>query len=128
MSRQVITVELNSEPKYQRLLSGKPQTFGMKSGRVHLNTGEDCGQHSTEEKEEMLIFLSGRGLAVIGDNEEKIEIGSGKISYIPPHTIHNIINIGTEPLIYIYCVAPASGLSEMRAGDSGPVVGSEGTN
>ncbi|MHC4123556.1 MAG: cupin domain-containing protein [Planctomycetota bacterium] len=107
MSKQVITVDLNSEHEYQRLLAGKPQTFGMKSGRVHLNPGQDCGQHSTDEKEEMLIFLSGNGLAVIGDNE-KFNVGKGKISYIPPHTIHNIINTGSEPFIYIYCVVPVS--------------------
>ncbi|MHC5138324.1 MAG: hypothetical protein ACYSOF_00285 [Planctomycetota bacterium] len=26
--------------------------------------------------------------------------------YIPPRTEHNILNTSTEPLVYIFCVAP----------------------
>ena len=54
----------------------------------------------------MLVFLSGKGAALIGEDESPVEVGQGKVSYIPPHTIHNVKNTGTEPLIYIYCVTP----------------------
>lgn len=104
-SREVLVISLTDNTEYQRLLGGKPQTRGMRSGRVYLQPGETCGQHSTEQHEEMLVFLSGRGLALIGENDS-FQVGQGKVSYIPPHTIHNIKNTGTEPLIYIYCVAP----------------------
>jgi mannose-6-phosphate isomerase-like protein (cupin superfamily) len=76
----------------------------MKSGKVYLEPGSECGQHSTEDKEEQLVFLAGRGVAIIGD--EKIQVGKGKVCYIPPQTHHNIKNTSDEPLIYIYCVAP----------------------
>ncbi len=105
-SKKVFIEKLNNNPEYQKLLGGEPQTCGMRSGRVYLEPGKECGQHSTKANEEMLIFLAGNGEAIIGQNE-KHEVGVGKISYIPPHTDHNIVNTGSKPLVYIYCVAPA---------------------
>jgi mannose-6-phosphate isomerase-like protein (cupin superfamily) len=105
-SGEVLVIGLNDKPEYQRLLAGRPQTSGMRSGRVYLQPGETCGRHSTEQHEEMLVFLSGKGTALIGEQESPFEVGRGKISYIPPHTIHNVKNTGTEPLVYIYCVTP----------------------
>ena len=104
-SEKVVIVDLNNEPEYQRLLAGVPQTCGMRSGRVYLAPGAECGLHSTKAHEELLVFLSGKGEAIISE-KDKFEVGVGKVSYIPPHTDHNIRNTGSEPLIYIYCVAP----------------------
>ena len=103
--KNVRIVDLKDDGEYQNLLDGKPQTSGLGAGRVYLQPGETCGQHNTEQNEEILVFLSGQGLALIGKNGS-YEIGKDKVSYIPPHTVHNIKNTGTEPLIYIYCVAP----------------------
>ena len=107
MANVPVIIELNKEPEYQRLLAGVPQTCGMRSGRVYLKPGECCGVHSTEQHEEQLVFLAGAGTAYIGDEKKPYAVSVGKISYIPPHTLHNIENTGTEPLIYIYCVVPA---------------------
>ncbi|MFA5292589.1 MAG: cupin domain-containing protein [Phycisphaerae bacterium] len=104
---------LNEKPEYQSLLDGIPQTCGMKSGRVYLQPGADCGQHTTGAQEEMLVFLSGQGQAVIGEGEI-LEVGKGKITYIPPQTVHNIVNNSNEPLCYIYCVAPTNGNGEHK--------------
>ncbi len=100
------TVELNDKPEYQRLLEGKPQTLGMRSGRVHLASGQACGQHSTKNHEELLIFLSGQGELQLGP-DKRLAVGVGKVAYIPPETLHDVRNTGAEPLTYIYCVAPA---------------------
>jgi mannose-6-phosphate isomerase-like protein (cupin superfamily) len=102
----ILVIELETAAQFQRLLEGRPQTCGMRSGRVCLQPGESCGRHSTNDREEMLVFLSGKGLALIGDKEDSFEIGQGKVAYIPPQTIHNIKNTGTEPLVYVYCVNP----------------------
>jgi mannose-6-phosphate isomerase-like protein (cupin superfamily) len=104
--KKVCIIDLNESGDYQKLLEGEPQTCGMRSGRVYLRPAEVCGRHSTNHYEEMLVFLSGRGLALIGEEENKYPVGEGKVSYIPPHTVHNIVNTGTEPLVYIDCVAP----------------------
>ena len=105
-AKKVLVINLADTSEYQPLLRGKPQTAGMRSGRVYLKPGEDCGQHSTKAHEETLVFLSGKGTSLIGEKEAAFEVGQGKVCYIPPHTIHNIKNTGTEPLVYIYCVAP----------------------
>ncbi|MHC4464177.1 MAG: cupin domain-containing protein [Planctomycetota bacterium] len=107
-SEKVLIIDLNKSAEYQELLDGQPQTCGMRSGRVYVLPGKTCGRHSTNHHEEVLVFLSGRGLLLIG---EKDRLGKGKVSYIPPHTIHDVKNTGTEPLIYIYCVAPVRGKS-----------------
>ena len=103
----VCIIDLENNTEYQTLLGGKLQTCGMRSGRVYLQPGENCGRHSTNGHEEMLVFLSGQGLVLIAENHS-LQVGKGKISYIPPHTTHDIKNTGTEPLIYIYCVAPVN--------------------
>jgi mannose-6-phosphate isomerase-like protein (cupin superfamily) len=104
--KKVCIMDLQRDAEYQDLLCGRPQTCGMRSGRVYLQTGEACGQHSTDHHEEMLVFLSGQGVALIGEEQSAYLVGEGKVSYIPPHTTHNIKNTGAKPLVYIYCVAP----------------------
>ncbi len=47
-SKEVLVIDLSEEPENQRLLSGEPQTCGMRSGRVYLAPGQACGQHSTK--------------------------------------------------------------------------------
>jgi len=105
---RVLVIDLNENPDYQKLLDGEPQTCGMRSGRVYLQPDQSCGQHSTEHHEELLVFLSGQGLLLIG-GEKSFQVGEGKVCYIPPNTVHDIKNAGAEPLVYIYCVAPVRG-------------------
>jgi mannose-6-phosphate isomerase-like protein (cupin superfamily) len=104
--KKAFIIELNDAQGYQRLLPGAPATYGMKSGRVQLKPGAECGEHSTKGNEEQLVFLKGEGTATIAD--ETMQVGKGKIVYIPPETVHNIKNTGSEPLVYIFCVAPAN--------------------
>ncbi len=102
---KVLVVNLDRDNKDQKLLDGQPQTCGMRSGKVHLDPGQACGQHSTKNREEMLVFLSGKGLLSI-EAQNSFQVGEGKVAYIPPNTVHNVKNTNTEPLVYIYCVAP----------------------
>ena len=105
MAREAFVKALEDSGEYQSLLSGVPQTHGMRSGRVYLLAGDDCGEHSTGRHEEMLVFLQGCGHAVI-NNEKRFEVSRGMVTYIPPETVHNIENTSDSPLSYIYCVAP----------------------
>ena len=105
ISKEVLVIDLNEEPENQKLLSGEPQTCGMRSGRVYLAPGQACGRHSTKDREELLVFLSGQGELMI-DEKDSFQIGRGKVSYIPKQTIHDVKNTGTDPLVYVYCVAP----------------------
>ena len=106
MSQKPFVLELQDNNEYQPLLEGNPQTCGMRSGRVFLEQGQSCGEHSTGAHEEILVFLSGQGRSLIGSDKKALEVGTGKVIYIPPHTLHNIENPNNDPLVYIYCVAP----------------------
>ena len=103
---RVLVIDLTNSPEYQRLLAGEPQTRGIRSGRVFLDRGKACGRHSTKEHEELLVFLSGKGELLIGEEGDSFQVGQGRVCYIPPNTDHDVKNTGAEPLIYIYCVAP----------------------
>jgi len=81
-SSQAFTMELNSQPEYQRILEGKPQTQGMRSGRVYLEPGKTCGQHSTKNHEELLVFLSGRGELLLG-NGDRLPVGAERSPISP---------------------------------------------
>ncbi len=109
-SEEVLVIDLNKDRENQKLLDGKPQTCGMRSGRVYLPPGQACGRHSTKDREELLVFLSGQGELLIGE-EDRFAVGQGKVSYIPPQTAHDVKNTCSEPLVYVYCVAPVAGES-----------------
>lgn len=104
-SKEVLVIDLNEEPENQKLLSGEPQTCGMRSGRVYLAPGRACGRHSTKDREELLVFLAGQGELTIGE-KSSYQVGLGQVCYIPRQTIHDVKNIGAEPLVYVYCVTP----------------------
>jgi mannose-6-phosphate isomerase-like protein (cupin superfamily) len=106
-AQKVLVINLNDKPEYQRILEGQPQTHGMRSGRVYLKPGEACGQHSTKHHEELLVFLAGQGELQIGSND-RFPVAAGRAVYIPPETLHDVRNTGSQPLTYIYCVAPAT--------------------
>ncbi len=105
-SPKPFVTNLEDARDYHLLLTGAPQTCGMRSGRVRLAPGKSIGQHNTEGNEELLIFLSGSGVAQIGE-QTRLQVGAGKAAYIPPQTPHDILNTGTEPLMYVFCVVPA---------------------
>lgn len=115
-SQRFLSMSMNQQPEYQPLLTGEPQTCGMRSGRVYLKPGEECGRHSTEAHEEMLTFLSGKGVALIGEDDVAYEVAKDSIIYIPPYLAHDIKNTGAEPLVYIYCVAPITSAKDHSEG------------
>jgi mannose-6-phosphate isomerase-like protein (cupin superfamily) len=109
MTLKPVIQDLPSSTEYESLLK-PPRTKGLHSGRVFLNPGCDCGLHNTNNQEEMLIFLSGKGQAVI--EKKPMDVEAGKFAYIPPKTEHNIINNSDEPLVYIFCVVPVADTGE----------------
>ncbi len=88
------------------LLRGVPQTAGMRSGFVRLKTGETVGWHTTGKNEESLVILHGSGEARI-EGQPAQSFTAPALVYIPPVTRHNVANIGSELLEYVYVVAPA---------------------
>ncbi|MDH5684586.1 MAG: cupin domain-containing protein [candidate division WOR-3 bacterium] len=86
------------------ILSGPPESVSMRSGLVHLSAGKSVGKHSTENFEELIVVLEGKGqLQITG--QKPLEIVSGVAVYCPPETEHNVVNTGNAPLRYLYVVA-----------------------
>ncbi|MBI5404135.1 MAG: cupin domain-containing protein [Ignavibacteriae bacterium] len=100
----VKNLPVNTESYFQILDSS--QTVTMRSGLVTLKKGKSVGEHTTSGNEEMLVILNGKGEVEI-KNEEKFSINKGMIAYVPPNTVHNVINNNDEDLQYIYIVAKA---------------------
>lgn len=100
------TKTLEGPEGHCRLLEGVPQTAGMRSGFVRLQPGGEVGWHTTGRNEETLVILRGAGSALI-EEQPALTLTAPAIAYIPPETRHNVHNTGTEPIEYVYVVAPA---------------------
>ena len=88
---------------YLSLLGGPPDSISMRSGYVELLPGESVGLHSTEDYEEMIVPLSGRG-QLTSPGVDPLPITINFVLYNPPHTPHDVVNTSDVPLRYIYIV------------------------
>ena len=88
------------------LLTGVPQTSGMRGGSVKLSPGQSVGWHSTGANEEALVILDGLGVANI-EGSADVPLKEKMLAYIPPGTRHNVTNTGKETMEYVWVVAPA---------------------
>lgn len=93
--------------EYLEILSGAPQSAGMRAGVVTLRPGEAVGRHSTGAREEVILVLEGTGrVEVVG--KEPLEVRAPMAAYMPPQQEHDVINTGTGRMRYIYVVAPVA--------------------
>ena len=99
-----ITVRIEGKEAFQRLLPGEPATRGMKSGAVRLKPGESVGEHSTGLREEALVVLGGQGKLICAGGEAALS--GGMLLYVPPESRHDVMNTGSEDLMYVYVVSP----------------------
>jgi quercetin dioxygenase-like cupin family protein len=90
---------------YARLLE-KTDAVSMRSGLMTLAPGKDCGWHSTDEYEELIICLAGAG-EVQTEGGGRRPLAAGSYAYNPPQQRHCVFNTGTQAMRYIYVVAPA---------------------
>jgi len=95
------------------LLNGTPETSGMRGGSVKLRPGESVGWHTTGANEEALVILHGTGAAKI-EGRADLPVHEKMMVYIPPDSKHNVANTGTEPLEYVWVVAPTAQPSPAR--------------
>lgn len=103
---KVKIVKLDPDSKYQRLFNADSGTYGMKSGHVILKEGEEIGEHSTNDLEEALVILRGKGRLVIGNNEG-LDFEGNTVLYVSPDTTHNVKNTGNGVLEYIFITSNA---------------------
>ena len=90
--------------RFGRLLDSA-DTSGLRSGYVSLKPGEDIGEHSTKDREEVIIIFAGSA-EIFAGKQPPFTVGKDSLVYIPPETTHNVINKGKGLLRYVYIVAP----------------------
>jgi len=94
-----------ADQPYVDLVGGAPGAASMQSGAVSLAPGKTVGAHDTEGYEELVIPLEGRGeLRVPG--RPPVPIAPGVVAYTPPHTTHDVANVGEAVLRYVFVASP----------------------
>ncbi|MGO9404273.1 MAG: cupin domain-containing protein [Terriglobales bacterium] len=99
-------VALGGSAKELSVLTGPPESVGMKSGYIVLGPGKSVGKHSTAHHEELLVVLEGSGEMLFKDGS-KLPVKANTAVYCPPETEHDVMNSGSQVLRYVYVVAEA---------------------
>lgn len=79
----------------QRLSSGLVKFFPGKKQRQHIHFGE----------EQILYVISGQGIHMLNGKEEKIS--EGMLIHCPPYSEHEVINSGSEDLVFLITYTPS---------------------
>lgn len=80
------------------------QSLRMKSALITLQPGENVGSHNTGKHEELLVILDGIG-EVQAEGLGRQKIVKESVVYITAGNEHNVTNVGSAPLRYIYIVS-----------------------
>ncbi|GHS86317.1 cupin [Synergistales bacterium] len=68
-----------------------------------LKSGHSVGMHTHENDMEICCFVSGSGVVAEPDGTRS-QVGPGDTNYVPKGASHEIINTGSEDLVYLACV------------------------
>ncbi len=98
----------------QNLVGGQSpiQANNFSMGYVTLEPNGGQVPWHNQEQEEIYFVVAGTGEMCLG-NEKRTLIG-GQAVLIPPKVFHQLTNIGTEPLVMIYCYGPAGDVAHWR--------------
>ena len=83
------------------------KTVGAQNLAVGINetaAGSMVPEHEHVDEEEVMLFLSGRGIFVTED--EEIPLEPGVCVYNPPGGKHKILNTGDEVLRFVWIYSP----------------------
>lgn len=98
-------IRLDTEGKgYKNLLREGENSRVLHSGLVELAPSESVGEHNSEQYEEIIIPISGKG-QIFSPNGDTLEVTPDNAIYCLPWTVHNVKNTGDTPLKYVYTVA-----------------------
>ena len=82
---------------------------GLRAGSVTLRPGETMDWHSTRDREELVVALVGKiSLEVQGAPERRsqLTLAAGTCAWLPPKTLHRVVNCAPQPARYLYITAP----------------------
>ena len=104
MSFQTNVVKEAKENEFFRkvLYTGKHAQLVLMS----IAVGEDIGEETHDNVDQLLFFVQGKGEAVIEGSATPIE--AGDMTFVPAGTLHNFKNIGDEALKLYTVYSPAN--------------------
>jgi len=80
-----------------------PQARALSSSSVRLGPGMRVGEHSTGEREELILVLDGE--ATLLSEGTAMPVPAGHAAYVPPDTRHDVENRTGGALAYVYVTA-----------------------
>jgi quercetin dioxygenase-like cupin family protein len=86
------------------------RTRGLRAGSVILKPGGSMPWHSTNDREELLIVLSGSvRLELVGraGRTRRIALPAGQSAWLARGTDHSVVNRGARPARYVYVTGAA---------------------
>jgi len=98
----------------QNLVGGASPIQATQFSLGYVTLEPDGGQvpWHNQDQEEIYFIVSGTGEMCLG--EKKQTVTSGQAVWIPPTVFHQLTNIGSEPLIMIYCYGPAGDVAHWK--------------
>ena len=93
-----------------------PENAGTKNFRFimgYFAPGEYLRAHLHSESEEVYYVIGGQGTVYVGKEQRAVPVEPGMALYIPPGTIHRVINTGKDRLLIAFFVTPGKEPSEI---------------
>jgi quercetin dioxygenase-like cupin family protein len=75
----------------------------MRARVVELEPGKEVGEHTTENREELIVVLEGAIVLTGPDGEHPLK--TGQSAFIPLDTVHNVKNKTKKKARYMYVLA-----------------------
>lgn len=97
---------LAADPSVVDLAAAEFEATGFGTGRKVLQPGEVTEKHSTGKVRELIFCLEGEVVVRLG-SAEPFTLKAGEMSYIPPATLHELKNEGTDRCIYLFVYSKA---------------------
>lgn len=77
------------------------QSSQLHAGYVVLGPGKEVGEHSTDDEEELIVVVEGKG-EVISEGAAAEALEAPCAVLVPAHAMHNVRNTSEGPLKYLY--------------------------
>ena len=98
----------------QNLVGGASpiQATNFSMGHVTLEPNGGQVPWHNQDQEEIYFIVEGTGEMCLGEERQTVE--TGQAVYIPSKVFHQLTNIGSTPLLMIYCYGPAGDVAHWR--------------
>ncbi len=101
------------QSSYLLLAAGQFGTRNLAITWVDCPAGSMQGLHQHDTQEQVYVVVRGRGVMIIGDEEQAV--GEGDLVFVPPGSAHAIRNDSGEMMNYVSATSPPFDQAEIGA-------------